>query len=83
DADNTVHGWCFDIALGNFDPDKRGHLVLWDLGLVVRFPPGTTITFPLALIMHSSLSIQKGETQYTVIQFSSGGLFHWRANRFQ
>ncbi|KAJ3709873.1 hypothetical protein DFJ43DRAFT_1009433 [Lentinula guzmanii] len=83
DADNAVHGWCIDTALGNFDPDKGGHLVLWDLGLAIRFPPGATIAFPSALITHSSVPIQKGETRYALIQFSSGGLFRWRANGFQ
>ncbi|KAJ3793955.1 hypothetical protein GGU11DRAFT_690741, partial [Lentinula aff. detonsa] len=83
DADNAVHGWCIDTALGSFDPDKGGHLVLWDLGLVIRFPPGATIAFPSALITHSSIPIQKGETRYALVQFSSGGLFRWRANGFQ
>ncbi|KAJ3852687.1 hypothetical protein EV368DRAFT_40532, partial [Lentinula lateritia] len=36
DSDNVVHGWCADTALGQFDPDKGGHLVLWDLGFRSR-----------------------------------------------
>ncbi|KAJ3737468.1 hypothetical protein DFJ43DRAFT_987002, partial [Lentinula guzmanii] len=83
DADNAVHGWCIDTALGSFDPDKGGHLVLWDLGLVICFPPGAMIAFPLALITHSSIPIHKGKTHYALVQFSSSGLFHWRANGFQ
>ncbi|KAJ3871525.1 hypothetical protein F5051DRAFT_313881, partial [Lentinula edodes] len=82
DPDNVVHGWCADTALGKFNPDKGGHLVLWDLGLVIRFPPGSTILFPSSLITHSTIPIQEGETRYAFIQYSSGGLFRWRANGF-
>ncbi|KAJ3963393.1 hypothetical protein EV361DRAFT_770502, partial [Lentinula raphanica] len=59
DADNSASGWCADTAMGAFDPDKGGHLVLWDLGFVVRFPPGSTILFPSALITHSTIPIQE------------------------
>ncbi|KAJ3822042.1 hypothetical protein F5880DRAFT_1484931 [Lentinula raphanica] len=83
DADNSVFSWCADTALGSFDPDKGGQLVLWDLGLVIRFPPGSTILFPSALITHSTLPIQVHETRYAILQYSSGGLFRWRDNGFQ
>ncbi|KAJ3837447.1 hypothetical protein F5878DRAFT_539433, partial [Lentinula raphanica] len=83
DADNSASGWCADTAMGAFDPDKGGHLVLWDLGFVVRFPPGSTILFPSALITHSTIPIQEHETRYAMIQYSSGGLFRWRENGFK
>ncbi|KAJ3767739.1 hypothetical protein FB446DRAFT_651657, partial [Lentinula raphanica] len=83
DADNSASGWCAETAFGEFDPDKGGHLVLWDLGLVIRFPPGSTILFPSALIMHSTVPIQEHETRYAMIQYSSGGLFRWRDNGFK
>lgn len=80
DADNCAYGWCPDTALGLFDPDKGGQLVLWDLRVVIRFPPGSTVLFPSALITHSTLPIQAHEERYAVLQFSSGGLFRWRNN---
>ncbi|KAF8179315.1 hypothetical protein K438DRAFT_1769024 [Mycena galopus ATCC 62051] len=40
DVCNLPFGWCSVQALGKFDPRKGGHLVLWDLKLVVEFPPG-------------------------------------------
>ncbi|KAF5338060.1 hypothetical protein D9757_015293 [Collybiopsis confluens] len=83
DSDNRADGWCADTALGNFDPDKGGHLVLWDLQLVIRFPPGSSVLFPSALITHSTLPIQPHETRYAFIQYTSGGLFRWRANGFK
>ncbi|KAF9062497.1 hypothetical protein BDP27DRAFT_1147612, partial [Rhodocollybia butyracea] len=77
DAGNTAHGWCTDTAGGDFDPEKGGHLVLWNLKLVIRFPPGSTILFPSALITHSNIPISPHETRYSVVQYSAGGLFRW------
>ena len=37
---------CAITALGNFDPDKGGNLVIWDLMIRIRFPPGATILIP-------------------------------------
>ncbi|KAH7872081.1 uncharacterized protein C8R40DRAFT_1053391, partial [Lentinula edodes] len=83
DPDNRASGWCVDTAMGPFDPDKGGQLVLWDLKLVIRFPPGSSILFPSALITHSTIPIQPHETRYAMIQYSSGGIFRWRDNGFQ
>ncbi|KAJ7792122.1 hypothetical protein B0H14DRAFT_3094302 [Mycena olivaceomarginata] len=43
DVLNCAFGWCAIQALGDFDPAKGGHLVLWDLKLVIEFHlPGDT-----------------------------------------
>ncbi|KAJ7925408.1 hypothetical protein B0H13DRAFT_1863243 [Mycena leptocephala] len=55
DFGNLAWGWCAITALGFFDPDLGGHLVLWDLKLVIRFPPGSTILIPSAIIRHSNV----------------------------
>ncbi|THU80180.1 hypothetical protein K435DRAFT_585990, partial [Dendrothele bispora CBS 962.96] len=83
DSANLAFGWCAITAFGRFDPDKGGHLILWDLGLMVRFPPGSTILIPSALITHSNTPIQKGETRYSFVQYSAAGLFHWVYNGFR
>ncbi|KAE9399839.1 hypothetical protein BT96DRAFT_857967 [Gymnopus androsaceus JB14] len=80
DAGNVAHGWCADTALGDYDPDKGGHLVLWNLKLVIRFPPGATILFPSALMTHSNIPVQDGEQRRSIVQYSAGGLFRWRYN---
>ncbi|KAJ7831704.1 hypothetical protein B0H14DRAFT_2365041, partial [Mycena olivaceomarginata] len=46
-------GWCMVQSLGRFDTRKSGHLVLWDLKLIVEFPASALILFPLATIAHS------------------------------
>lgn len=83
DAANLAWGWCAITALGRFNPDLGGHLVLWDLGLVIRFPPGSTILIPSALLRHSNTRIQDGETRYSFTQYSSGHLFRFIYNGFR
>ncbi|KAJ7118699.1 hypothetical protein C8R43DRAFT_901200 [Mycena crocata] len=80
DAANLAWGWCCITALGNFNPDLGGHLILWDLNLVIRFPPGSTIMIPSALLRHSNVCVQQGETRYSFTQYTAGGLFRWVYN---
>jgi hypothetical protein len=79
---NLSWGWCAICALGEFDADKGGHLVLWDLKLAIRFPSGSTIIIPSAMVRHSNTSVGKNETRYSVTQYSAGGLFRWVENGF-
>ncbi|KAJ7429398.1 hypothetical protein B0H11DRAFT_1768205, partial [Mycena galericulata] len=80
DAANLAWGWCAITALGHFNPDLGGHLILWDLNLIIRFPPGSTILIPSALLRHSNIAIQQGETRYSFTQYTAGGLFRWVYN---
>jgi hypothetical protein len=83
DFANKADGMCLIGALGRFDPDKGGHLVLWDYDLIVRFPPGCSILIPSAVVTHSNTPIQAGEERFSLIQYCAGGLFRWVANGFQ
>ena len=77
DHANLPFDWCAITALGNYDYKKGGHLVLWDLGLVIEFPPGSTIFVPSASLDHSNTTIQKGERRYSFTQYTAGGTFRW------
>jgi hypothetical protein len=83
DPGNLPFGWCAITALGNFDPTRGGHLVLWDLKLVLEFPPGATILIPSAALRHSNTAIQQGETRYSFTQYTAGGLFQWVDQGYQ
>lgn len=83
DSGNLPFGWCAITALGDFDPKRGGHLVLWDLKVVIEFPPGSTIFIPSASLRHSNTTIAKGETRYSFTQYSAGGLFRWVDQGFQ
>ncbi|KAJ7583738.1 hypothetical protein C8J56DRAFT_790490, partial [Mycena floridula] len=75
DHANLAFGWCAITALGKFDHRKGGHLVLWNLGLYIPLLPGCTVFLLSAIITHSNLGIQPGETRYSFVQYSAGGIF--------
>ncbi|KAJ7291863.1 hypothetical protein C8J57DRAFT_1044334 [Mycena rebaudengoi] len=83
DFGNLAWGWCSITALGNFDPNRGEHLILWDLKLVIRFPPGSTILIPSAILRHSNVQVQQHERRYSFTQYSASGLFRWIRNGFQ
>ncbi|KAG0694034.1 hypothetical protein DFH29DRAFT_815770, partial [Suillus ampliporus] len=71
---NFTSGICSIITLGNYDPTKGGHLVLFDLGLIVQFPPGSTIIISLAILCHDNVSIFSGEKCLSFTQYFAEGL---------
>jgi len=79
DLKNLSWGWCSVTSLGSYDHTKGGHLVLWDLKLVIQFPPYSTIFLPSAILMHSNTSIGEHETRLSITQYTSAGLFSWLA----
>jgi hypothetical protein len=80
---NLTQSWCSISALGTFNPDFGGDLVLWDFGLTVRFPPGSTVLIPSSLLVHSNASIREGEKRYSIVQYAAGGIFRWADNNFK
>lgn len=82
DLRNLSWGWCAITSLGDFDPTKGGHLVLWDLKLAIEFPAGSTIFIPSAILCHSNTSVGPSEQRSSVTQYNSEGLFRWAAYDF-
>jgi hypothetical protein len=83
DFGNLSWGWCVITALGRFNPDLSGHLILWDLKFVIRFPPGSTILIPSAIIRHSNVPISASEFRCSFTQYTAGGLFRFILNGFK
>ncbi|KAJ7723599.1 hypothetical protein B0H14DRAFT_3519894 [Mycena olivaceomarginata] len=77
DVCNLAFGWCAVQSLGPFNAVKGGHLVLWDLKMVVEFPAGALILLPSATVAHSNVALEVGEEQISFTQFTAGGLFRW------
>ncbi|KJA19582.1 hypothetical protein HYPSUDRAFT_143505, partial [Hypholoma sublateritium FD-334 SS-4] len=77
DTLNLAYGWCAIQVLGNFDPKKGGHLVLWELRLVIEFPPGALVLIPSATITHFNVTVAEGDTRSSFTQYMLGGLFRW------
>jgi hypothetical protein len=80
DVMNLSWGWCAVTSLGCYDPKKGGHLVLWELGLAVEFPPFSTILLPSAVLTHSNTSIGSTERRSSITQYNASGLFCWVAH---
>lgn len=57
--------------------------MLWDLHLVIEFPPGSTILIPSASLRHGNTAIQPGETRYSFTQYTAGGIFRWIEHGFR
>ncbi|RPD67975.1 hypothetical protein L226DRAFT_548703 [Lentinus tigrinus ALCF2SS1-7] len=77
DQANLATGMCCVTALGDFDYRRGGHLILWDLGLVIQVPPGATYLIPSAILVHSNVDIGEKETRMSITQYSAGHLFSW------
>ncbi|KAJ7602812.1 hypothetical protein DFH06DRAFT_1276311 [Mycena polygramma] len=52
-------------------------------GWFIRFPPGSTILIPSAIIRHSNVAVRQNEHRYSFTQYTAGGLFRWIRNGFQ
>lgn len=83
DLHDLAFGWCSITALGDFNPDTGGQLVLWNLRLVVRFPPGATVFIPSALVKHSNCPIAEDEVRYSITQWGATDIFRWVENGFK
>lgn len=77
DFNNLADGLCWIMAGGDFDPKKGGQLILWELKVIVEFPPGASVLIPSAVISHENLPIADGETRTSLTQYAAGGLFRW------
>jgi hypothetical protein len=83
DVLNLPFGWCAIQAAGPFDPTKGGHLILWDLMLVIEFPPGALVLVPSATLSHSNVPVQAGDKRISFTQFTAGGIFRYVDNGFR
>ena len=72
DHGNAAYFWCPITALGNNDPTKGGHLILFDLQLIIEFPPGSTILIPSGILCHGNTPIQDHKTCMSFTQYSAG-----------
>ena len=52
---------------------------MWDLKMIIEFPPGSTVLIPSAVVSHSNTEVRAHETRYSITQYTAGGLFRWVA----
>ena len=58
-------------------------MILWELKLVIEFPPGSTILIPSSVVTHSNTPIQPGEMRYSFTQYTAGATIRWVDYGFQ
>jgi hypothetical protein len=83
DFNNLPFRICSIYGAGRYNSKEGSHLVLWEVGLVIEFPPGSMILIPSAILMHSNIPIPKGSTHYSITQYTTRGLFQWVDHGFQ
>ncbi|KAF8414353.1 hypothetical protein L210DRAFT_3659486 [Boletus edulis BED1] len=83
DSPNVPFGLCAIFACGSYDPTLGGHLILFDLNIVIEFPPGSTILIPSGTLRHGNVAVRPEETRQSFTQFCPGGLFRWVAYGFK
>jgi hypothetical protein len=82
DTQNCPFGWCAITALGKFDHTVGGHLILWELKLIIQFPHGYTVLIPSTTITHSNIPVADGDVRVSITQYCSGNIFHYVENGF-
>jgi hypothetical protein len=83
DYNNLSHGLCALTALGSYDHTLGGHLVLFNLKLIIQFPSGSTALIPSGCVDHGNTPIHEGEIRMSIAQYAAGGLFRWVAYGFK
>ena len=77
DHANRAGGWCSVYAGGTYNPDEGGHLVLPQLKIFIRFPPGSTILLPSATLLHGNTFVPSSQSRWSFVQYCAGGLFRF------
>ena len=62
---------------------QGGHLILWELGLVLEFPSGACICLSSAIIAHSNIPTHEGDLRMSFTQYCSGKIFCYIENDFR
>ncbi|KAJ3845687.1 hypothetical protein EV368DRAFT_53656, partial [Lentinula lateritia] len=59
---------CAVTSGGKYNWKLGRHMVLWDFGVVLKFPPGTMTLLLSAFLCHSNIPVSKGKTRISVTQ---------------
>jgi hypothetical protein len=68
--------------MGPYDYKKGGHLILFNIDKIIKFPPSSHILIPSAIMRHANPPIQPHKQWVGFMQYVVGGLFQWVDNGF-
>jgi hypothetical protein len=77
DNHNLAYGLCHIHSLGRYNPKKGGHLILFDLKLVVEFPPNSSVLIPSTSLRHGNVPVSPDEICLSFMQYCAGSLMRW------
>jgi len=83
DGSNLASGMCLVSPIGNFDPQKGGHLILHNLKLIFEVAPGSICLIPSAIITHSNIGIGPGETRRAITAYTPASYFQYYEEGFK
>ncbi|KIK66717.1 hypothetical protein GYMLUDRAFT_238953 [Collybiopsis luxurians FD-317 M1] len=79
---NVFFTMCVVWCCGPFNHKMGGHLILWELGIVIKFPSGCGFIFPSAAISHTNIPIGSDECRHSIAFFTAAGNLHFYHNGF-
>ncbi|KIK58913.1 hypothetical protein GYMLUDRAFT_170450, partial [Collybiopsis luxurians FD-317 M1] len=79
---NVFFAMCVIWCCGPFNHTQGGHIILWELGIVVEFPAGCGFIFPSAMISHGNIPISSNECCHSIAFFTAAGNLHYYCNGF-
>lgn len=83
DSQNFGPGLCAVTSLGHYDPVEGGHIILVEFGIIVEFPPFSTILLPSALVTHGNTAIACDGERMSMTRYMAAGLILWAARGFK
>ncbi|KAK7033758.1 hypothetical protein R3P38DRAFT_2519643, partial [Favolaschia claudopus] len=73
--------WAILTAIGDYRYTQGGHVIFWEFGIVVQFPPGACILLPPGLVHYSFVEVPDHHKRYSVIQWAGSGIDRYLHNR--
>jgi hypothetical protein len=81
---NAPYGYCAITPFGNYDYTKGAQLIIWDLKIILEFPPTYTIFIPSALLAHSNAPLASSdEKRYSITQYTASYLHQYANHNFK
>ncbi|KAG6915875.1 hypothetical protein DXG01_009452 [Tephrocybe rancida] len=74
DCQQECRGLSAMTPIGNYNYKLGGHIVFYELKLIVEVVPGTTLFVPTGLLSYGTMDIQESEERMTITQCFGPGL---------
>ncbi|KAK7054023.1 hypothetical protein R3P38DRAFT_2381946, partial [Favolaschia claudopus] len=75
--------WSILTAAGTYRSIYGGHLIVWDLGLVIQFPAGSSILVPTGIVRYSFVEVRPGEDRFSILQWAGSGVRRFVENGYK